>query len=73
MPLSPEMQQWIAENRSAKKSNQERQLTYKGETRSLNEWARLISLKPTLLRKRLSRGWSVEECLETPIKANQYS
>lgn len=43
-------------------------LTYKGETKCLSEWAREIGINATTLLNRLQRGMSVEEAIETPPK-----
>lgn len=43
-----------------------RVLTFRGEARRLNEWARLVGLKPGTIRFRLAAGWTVELALTTP-------
>lgn len=43
-----------------------RVLTLRGEPRRLNEWARLVGLKPGTIRFRLAAGWTVERALTTP-------
>lgn len=47
--------------------------TYLGEEKTLSEWATTVGLPYDLLRNRLSRGWSVELTLTTPIlKPTEY-
>lgn len=41
-------------------------LTYKGRTKCLVEWARVMGLTRSCLRYRLARGWSIERALTTP-------
>lgn len=55
-----------AEQQRNKRTN--RMLTFNGETRCLEEWARMTGLGTTL-RMRLRRGWGIERALSTP-KAN---
>jgi len=43
-----------------------RVLTFQGEARRLNEWARLVGLKPGTIRFRLAAGWTVDRALTTP-------
>lgn len=43
-------------------------LTYKGETKCLSEWAREIGINAVTLLNRLQRGMSVEEAIETSPK-----
>lgn len=42
-------------------------LTYKGETRSLQQWADELGVKRSALLKRVRLGWTPEEIIETPI------
>ncbi len=46
----------------------ERQLEYKGVTLLESEWAERVGLPRSLLRVRLSRGWTVEAALHVPLK-----
>jgi hypothetical protein len=44
-------------------------LTYKGETKPLAEWARMVGINGRTLYYRIKiMGWSVEKALETPTK-----
>lgn len=43
------------------------QIEFKGVSRPVAEWARLIGMSADTLGKRLSLGWSVEEALTTPV------
>jgi hypothetical protein len=41
-------------------------LTYRGETKALNEWARIVGLSWPCLKGRYDRGWTTEAIIETP-------
>lgn len=43
-----------------------RTLTYKGETRTIPQWAKVTGINERTLRKRLKLGWTVRETLERP-------
>lgn len=48
-------------------------LTYKGERRSISDWARHLGVKRMFLYDRYARGWSDEKVLATPGKrGNSY-
>jgi hypothetical protein len=42
-------------------------ITYKGQTKTLEEWAEEVQINRYTLYKRLQAGWSVEKALETPV------
>lgn len=47
-------------------------LTYKGETKTLNEWAAIFDINRSTLHDRIKkRGWSVERALETPVSVTK--
>ena len=41
-------------------------LTYKGETHTIPEWAKLVGMEADTIRSRYYVGWSVEDIFETP-------
>lgn len=45
-------------------------LEYKGQRKTLIDWATELSLDHTLIRGRLRRGWSVEDALSIPLNEN---
>ena len=67
----PEYLAWKLAN--AKPHGNSRLLTYRGETKSIKQWSALLGLSEQTIRLRLYRLWTVEQTLETPTKANQYS
>ena len=40
-----------------------RLITFRGETYTLTEWARMLGMNYTTLQNRLDRGWSIEDAL----------
>ena len=52
-------------------------ITYKGETKHLSEWCRVLNFKHATIDYRLKNGYSVEEAFETPIgkyeRTNKYA
>jgi hypothetical protein len=47
-------------------------LTYKGETKTVSEWAKHLGFDPKVLYSRIKRGWSTERALETPTGADKW-
>ena len=45
-------------------------LTYKGETKIIAEWARTIGVTRAAITARLKLGWSVEKAVSTKSKGN---
>ena len=43
-------------------------VTYKGQTKTLSEWAEEFQINRYTLYKRIQAGWSVEKALETPVQ-----
>lgn len=44
-------------------------LTYKGQTKTVAEWAEITGLYYTTIIERIRKGWSAEETIETPKRA----
>lgn len=46
-------------------------ITYKGETRTVTEWARILGIKQVTLNRRLFISkWDIAKAFETPVKKN---
>lgn len=46
---------------------------YNGEVHSAEEWAAIKNIKLATLRRRLRRGWTIEESLERPLCRGHYT
>ena len=42
-------------------------MTYKGVSRTLEEWAKVTGIHKATLQGRLKRGWTIEKAIETPL------
>lgn len=65
-PYSPENCRWATRIQQARNTRRTTMLTYKGETKPLNDWAEMHGLAVMTVRSRLSAGWDVERALTTP-------
>jgi hypothetical protein len=43
-------------------------ITWKGETHTATEWARILGAAPEAIHNRLSRGWSIEKIMTKPFR-----
>lgn len=64
----PENCRWIPPEAQGRNKRTNRLLTHNGKIHTLAEWAIITGLNEETLRSRLSRGWSVEKALTTPVK-----
>ena len=63
----PENCRWVALQSDAQQLGRKgsRYISFNGETKQLCEWAKQYGIKPTTLRERLRRGWTMQEALST--------
>ena len=59
----PDNCEWSTVTRQANNRRTNKTLTYNGETMSIADWGRRIGISPTVIWKRLNRGWSMEKTL----------
>jgi predicted DNA-binding protein YlxM (UPF0122 family) len=45
---------------------------YRGETRTLTEWADLLKINRQTLRNRIRAGWSIERAMTSPVESVGY-
>ena len=64
----PENCQWITNQEQQENKTTNRLLTFNGKTMCVSQWAKELGLKEATLRTRISKGWSDERVLTTPIK-----
>lgn len=58
---------WIPIGEQARNTRVSKYITYKEETKSVEEWSRITGIKHNTLLGRLRSGYSDEECLEVPL------
>jgi len=59
----PENCKWITREEQARNKRNNRRITYNGETKILQEWARTIGIEHSLLRYRLAH-WGIEKTFQ---------
>jgi hypothetical protein len=61
---------WVLSKDNCRNTRWNNNLTFKGETKTVAEWAEVTGIRDSTLRTRLSLGWSVERTLTTPVNSN---
>lgn len=65
---SPHNCRWATRKEQARNRRSKRLLTYRGETKSMIEWAESSGLDYHAVASRINRyGWAVDRALETPV------
>lgn len=64
---SPENCRWTTPKDQANNRSNNRMITYKGLTKTLQQWADYIGIQSATLRYRLNNWCNVERCLTTPL------
>jgi hypothetical protein len=62
---------WATPHTQSRHRRSNRILTYGGCSLILTDWAVKVGMKPVTLKKRLRKGWSVEEALTRPVEPRQ--
>ena len=65
---SPNNCRWVTIKMQENNRSNNRRLFYKGEYKTVSEWAEYLGFNTQTLFTRLQRGWSIERALTTPIK-----
>lgn len=66
-PYEPGNARWATMKEQGNNRTNNRRLTYKGETKTVSEWADLLGLNQTYISHRLALGWSIEDAIERPV------
>jgi len=67
---TPDNCKWSTPLEQANNTRQNKNLTFRGKTKTLSEWARELNLNYDALKKRILEGWDTERALTTPICQN---
>ncbi len=72
---SPQNCKWIPFYEQQLNTTRSRYVTYKEQTHTLAEWARIFDMPPHIVCGRLTKGWTMEEVEKVPIggKRRDYS
>lgn len=68
---TPDNVRWADKFSQANNKSTNRYITYRGETHTLAEWARILDIKYGTLGSRLRYGWSIERAFNTSKYANK--
>ena len=63
----PDNCKWVTRAEQNRNKRNNFFITFNGEKKCLPEWGREKGMSPTTIRQRLSKGWSIEEALNTPL------
>jgi hypothetical protein len=56
---------WATRRQQCRNRRSNRLLTFNGQTKCLQDWSETIGVNRSVIQKRLKRGWTVEESLQT--------
>lgn len=59
---------WATRHQQARNQRTNTALTYKGQTKTVSEWAGIVGVKMGTLWYRWNKGWSAKDCIETPVR-----
>lgn len=58
---------WATMQQQQRNKRNNVQITYNGETHCMSEWAEIIGIPYGAFHKRITRGWSIEKIITTPL------
>lgn len=65
---SPENCRWVTRKRQSNNTRNNHMLQYKGEEKTLTEWAEIVGINADVIKHRIYSNWPIEKALETPVK-----
>lgn len=65
---NPENCRWITQKENDRNKRNNKILEYRGEKKTIAEWAEYANISYSTLKTRLRKGMSITEAIETPIK-----
>jgi len=63
---------WVTQKEQSNNKRTNVYLTYKGETKTAAQWAEDVGMNPVTLRRRIQKGWSVEDAIEKPLRRKSF-
>jgi len=69
-PYSPENCTWSTAKQQSCNKRSNHYLTFKEQTLRVHQWSQLLNIQQNTILTRLSRGWSIEKTLTTPVNPN---
>lgn len=67
-PYSPENCRWATRTEQARNKRSAHLISFRGETRSLIEWAEHLGVSRNKLHNRIFRGWDIERAFTQPYR-----
>ncbi|MEY8517192.1 AP2 domain-containing protein [Lachnospiraceae bacterium 29-84] len=64
----PQNCRWVDWDTQRNNKQQSRKINYKGETKTITQWAKECGISRETIRDRINAGWSIEKALETPAR-----
>ena len=64
---SPDNCRWVTIKEQSNNRRSNRNITYKGQTRTLTQWSEELGMNFFTLRDRLDNGWSIEKAFTQPV------
>lgn len=58
---------WVTKSEQARNTRGEKMLTLDGDTKKLWDWYSIYGIKPSVIKKRLNIGWTIEKAIKSPI------
>lgn len=62
---------WITNKKQQNNKSNNRCITYKGETKTLKEWAEYLGFNYKTLQKRINKGWGTKAAFELPLQTDR--
>lgn len=62
---------WATKKEQSRNTRKNRMIKYRGETKTLTEWAEIVKMGVSTLKQRLDRGYTVEEAMTIPLQKHK--